>query len=266
MDKFENYLSINRDSWNNKVETHLNSDFYNVEAFMDGASSLNEIELAFLTDLNGKTVLHLQCHFGQDTISLERLGAMVTGIDLSDKAIEAAKEMAEELQSKAKFICCDIYDLPNHLNQQFDYVFTSYGTIGWLPDIDKWAAIVSHYLKPGGTFVFAEFHPVIWMYDDQFEGIIYSYFKENPIIELETGSYADRSAPVTTSSITWNHGLSEVVQALINSGLRIDVLKEYNYSPYNCFHKAVQMEPKKFGIENMEGKLPMVYAVVAKKI
>jgi len=265
MDKFENYISINRDSWNKKVDTHITSDFYNVEGFMKGASSLNAIELAFLKDIKGKSVLHLQCHFGQDTLSLERLGAIVTGVDLSDVAIEAARELAEELGSKAKFICCDIYDLPNHLNQEFDYVFTSYGTIGWLPDLDKWAAIVSRYLKTGGTFVFAEFHPVIWMYDDQFEGIIYSYFKEHPIVELETGSYADRAAAVTTSSITWNHGLGEVIQALIDNGLTIEVFREYNYSPYNCFYKAVEMEPNKFGIETMEGKLPMVYALVATK-
>lgn len=265
MDKYENYVSINRDSWNKKVGSHLKSEFYNLENFKEGGTSLNSIELEFLTDIKGKSVLHLQCHFGQDTFSLERLGAIVTGVDFSDKAIKAANKLAEELKSDATFICCDLYDLPNHLDQKFDYVFTSYGTIGWLPDIDKWASIISRYLKPGGTFVFAEFHPVIWMYDDQFEGIIYSYFKENPIVETETGSYADRSVPVTTSSITWNHGLGEVVQALIDNCLHLDVLKEYNYSPYNCFHKAIEMEPNKFGIEKMEGKIPMVYALVAKR-
>ena len=112
--------------------------------------------------------MHLQCLFGQDSISLSRLGADVTGVDLSDKAIESAKKIAEDTHSDARFICCDIYDLPNQLDEKFDIVFTSYGTIGWLPDLDKWAKIVSWFLKPNGQFVFVEFHPVVWMFDDNF--------------------------------------------------------------------------------------------------
>lgn len=259
----ENYLEVNRVSWNQKVATHLTSDFYNLQGFLNGATSLNSIELDLFPDLKGKSVLHLQCHFGQDTLSLERLGARVTGIDLSDEAIRAAQDLAQQLGSNATFICCDLYDLPNHLTQEFDFVFTSYGTIGWLPDINKWASIVRRYLKPSGTFIFAEFHPVIWMYDDQFESIIYSYFKENPIVETENGSYADRQNDLVTQSITWNHGLSEVIQALINSGLQIDQFNEYDYSPYNCFQKAVEVSPGEFCIASLERKIPMVYTIVA---
>ena len=117
----------------------------------------------------------IQFHFG-------RLGANVTGVDLSDKAIESANNLAKEANIDATFICCDIYDLPKHLNEKFDIVFTSYGTIGWLPDIEKWANVVSHFLKPNGKFVFVEFHPVVWMFDDDFKGIKYRYFNSEAII------------------------------------------------------------------------------------
>jgi 2-polyprenyl-3-methyl-5-hydroxy-6-metoxy-1,4-benzoquinol methylase len=128
MDKESNYLEINRISWNNRVDTHMKSEFYDLEGFLSGNSSLNDIELNILGDIKGKTILHLQCHFGQDTISLGRLGAIVTGVDLSDKAIESARQLAKDTQANAKFICCDLYDLPNHLDEKFDIIFTSYGT------------------------------------------------------------------------------------------------------------------------------------------
>ena len=158
-----NYIELNRESWNNRVEPHLKSEFYNLELFLKGKNSLNEIELNLLGEIKGKSILHLQCHFGQDTISLSRLGAKVTGVDLSDKSIEKARELATQTNSDAQFICCDLYDLPNHLDQQFDFVFSSYGTIGWLPDLDKWAKVISSFLKPTGKFIFVEFHPVVWL-------------------------------------------------------------------------------------------------------
>ena len=265
MNSEQNYIEINRQSWNTKTEVHLQSEFYDLEGFMNGKTSLNEIELNLLGNINGKTILHLQCHFGQDTISLSRLGATVTGVDLSDKAIESAKQIAAKTGSTATFICCDIYDLPNHLDQQFDVVFTSYGTIGWLPDLDKWAKIVSRFLKPNGQFVFVEFHPVVWMFDDNFDKIGYRYFNSGAIIETESGTYADKNAPITQEYVMWNHGLSEVINSLLNNGLQLQQLNEYDYSPYNCFNKTIEFEPKKYRIEHLENKIPMVYAVVAKK-
>ena len=265
MNSEQNYIEINRQSWNTKTEVHLQSEFYDLEGFMNGKTSLNEIELNLLGNINGKTILHLQCHFGQDTISLSRLGATVTGVDLSDKAIESAKQIAAKTGSNTTFICCDIYDLPNHLDQQFDVVFTSYGTIGWLPDLDKWAKIVSRFLKPNGQFVFVEFHPVVWMFDDNFDKIGYRYFNSGAIIETESGTYADKNAPITQEYVMWNHGLSEVINSLLNNGLQLQQLNEYDYSPYNCFNKTIEFEPKKYRIEHLENKIPMVYAVVAKK-
>ncbi len=234
MNPEKNYININRASWNNRIDTHLKSDFYNLDGFIKGDTSLNSIELNLLGDVKGKSILHLQCHFGQDTISLGRLGAEAIGVDLSDKAIASAEQIAKDTHSNARFICCDIYDLPNQLTQQFDIVFTSYGAIGWLPDLDKWAKIIVDFLKPNGQFVMAEFHPVVWMFDDQFEKIAYNYSNSGAIVESEVGTYADKTAAIAQECVMWNHGLGEVLSSLINSGLEIISLEEYDYSPYKC--------------------------------
>src|SRR5690606_3899602 len=163
------YLDKNRALWNARVAAHVNSDFYDMAGFRAGKSSLKPPELRLLGDLSGKSVLHLQCHFGQDTLSLARMGAEVTGLDFSDEAIRTARALAEELQLPASFVCGDLYDAPALLQRQYDVVFTSYGVIGWLPDLNRWAEVVASCLKPGGRFVFAEFHPVVWMLDDELE-------------------------------------------------------------------------------------------------
>jgi SAM-dependent methyltransferase len=263
MNSEQNYLEVNRQSWNNRTDVHLKSAFYDLDGFLNGNSSLNDIELKLLGDLKGKTVLHLQCHFGQDSISLSRLGADVTGVDFSDKAIESAKQIAKETHSGTKFICCDIYDLPNHLDDRFDIVFTSYGTIGWLPDLDKWANIISTFLKPNGQFVFVEFHPLVWMFDDNFDKIAYRYFNSGAIIETESGSYADKKADITQSYVMWNHSISEVLNSLITNGLEIESFDEFDYSPYNCFNRTIEFEPKKFRIAHLDNKIPMLYSIQA---
>lgn len=262
----ENYIEINRRTWNEKTAVHYVSDFYNVKEFIVGGSSLNQIELDLFGDINGKKILHLQCHFGQDSISLARMGAIVTGIDLSNKAIEKANELSDLCNEDVRFICCDLYDLPNHLFETFDIVFTSYGTIGWLPDITKWGSIIAQFLKPSGTFVFAEFHPVVWMYDDDFEAVKYSYFNDLPINEVETGTYAEKEAPIQQEYVCWNHGLSEVFQALLTNGLTINEFHEFDYSPYNCFNKTIQIEKNKFQLEPFGNKIPLVYSLRATKV
>lgn len=236
-----------------------------MSAFLNGATSLKGIELELLGDINGKRILYLQCHFGQDTISLSRMGAEVVGVDLSDVAIENAKRIANETKSNATFICCDVYDLENHLNETFDIVFTSYGTITWLPDLNKWGKIISKFLKPGGKFIFVEFHPVVWMFDDDFKSVSYSYFNVTPIIESENGTYADKNAAISQDYVTWNHSLSEVFSGLLNNGLIISLFKEFDYSPYNCFNQTVEIAPNCFRIKHLEDKIPMVYALEAIK-
>jgi ubiquinone/menaquinone biosynthesis C-methylase UbiE len=265
MEKPINYLQINKDSWNRRTAHHVESEFYDLKGFLSGNTSLNSIELELLGDVQGKSILHLQCHFGQDSISLSRLGAEVVGVDLSDKAIEAAEKLAQETDSTAQFICCDIYDLPQHLDQEFDIIYTSYGTITWLPDLNKWSAVISKFLKPQGKFVFVEFHPVVWMFDDNFEKVGYNYFNTGPIVETEVGTYADRSADLNQEYVCWNHSLSEVLSSLIHNKFTISSFEEYDYSPYNCFQHTIEFKPKKFRIEHLDNKIPMVYSLIAEK-
>ncbi len=262
-----NYIEINRALWDAKTKHHVTSAFYNMDndGFINGATSLNEIELGLLGNVSGKTILHLQCHFGQDTLSLSRLGAKATGVDFSGGAIAKAQELNTKLGLDAEFICTDIYDLPNKLDQQFDIVYTSYGTIGWLPDMQRWAQVVAKFLKPGGKFVFVEFHPVVWMFNYDFTGLEYSYFNKEAIIETATTTYADRKAEINMQEIGWNHDLGEVLQALLDAGLQIDIFKEYDHSPYNCFRNMIEDEPKRFRIKGLEGKLPLLYSLVATK-
>ena len=261
----DDYKDVNKQTWNNKVDVHVASDFYNVSDFINGKNSVPEIDLELLGEIKDKTILHLQCHFGQDTLSLARLGAKCTGVDLSDKAIEKAQELNKELGLDAKFICCDVYDSPNHLNEKFDIVYISYGTIGWLPDLDKWAKVISHFLKPNGKLVFVEFHPVLWMFDDDFTKIKYHYHNEKPIVEEYSGTYADKNAEIETDYIGWNHSLSEVFQSLMNNGLQLEHFEEYDYSNYNCFNETVEFEPNKFRIKHLDNKIPMMFSLVARK-
>lgn len=265
MEKPIDYLQINKEFWNRRTAFHVESEFYDMKGFLTGQTSLNSIELELLGDVRGKSILHLQCHFGKDSISLSRLAADVVGVDLSDKAIETAQKLTQETGSTSKFICCDIYDLPQHLDKQFDIVFTSYGTIGWLPDLNKWAGIISQFLKPNGKFVFVEFHPVVWMFDDDFEKVRYNYFNTGPIVEKESGTYADRSADLNQEYVCWNHSLSEVISSLIHNQLTISSFEEYDYSPYDCFQHTIEFEPKKFRIQHLDNKIPMVYSLVAEK-
>ena len=263
--KSEDYIAINKKTWNNKTDVHIHSEFYDNESFLRGKSSLKNIELGLLGCISGKKILHLQCHFGQDTLTFSRMGADATGVDLADKAIEKAKEFNQKLGLNATFICCDLYDLPNHLNEKFDIVFTSYGTIGWLPDLNKWANVISRYLKSGGKFIFVEFHPVIWMFDYDFKEVYYNYFNTEAIIEEFTGTYADKGAPIETNSITWNHPTSEVLTALIHNNLEINSFEEYDYSPYDCFNQTEEFEPGKFRIKHLQNKIPMVFSLTATK-
>lgn len=260
-----NYQEINRNTWNKKTKVHLESAFYDLSGFLNGKSSLNAIELNLLGDIRNKRILHLQCHFGQDSISLARLGAHVTGVDLSDAAIEAAKKLAVDCGVDTQFIACDLYDSPKHIEEKFDLVFTSYGTIGWLPDLERWAKIVQSFLKPGGSFVFVEFHPVLWMFDDDFQTVNYKYFNNGPIHETSSGTYAEPNADLISETVNWNHGIGEVLSSLLSSGLKIQDFEEFDYSPYACFKHVEEFEPGKYRIKHLKNNIPMVYALRAIK-
>lgn len=264
-DQTEEYFKANRELWDSRVEDHLQSDFYNVASFRQGKTTLNSIERNALGDVRGKKLLHLQCHFGLDTLSWEREGAEVTGVDFSTEAIAAAKKLADDCGLSGKFVCCSIYDLPQHLDGEYDIVFTSYGTIGWLPDLDRWAAVVNRFLKKGGLFYIADFHPVIWMLDDTLSALQYSYFNHELIVTESTGSYASGRDKEKRREYGWNHSLSELMSALLRQGLQIVSFEEYDYSPYNCFQGLVQEEDGVWRHASLGRRLPMVYGLKAVK-
>jgi ubiquinone/menaquinone biosynthesis C-methylase UbiE len=262
-----NYLEMNRVAWNAKTPVHVASAFYDMPGFLAGKTSLKEMELGLLGDVKEKRILHLQCHFGQDTLSLARMGAKVTGVDFSDAAIAQARQLAEELKLDARFVECDVYSLKEHLDEKFDIVFTSYGAIGWLPDMTRWADVVQHFVKPGGKLVLVEFHPVVWMFDEKFSRVQYSYFNTGAIVEKGEGTYADRSAALFDEMAGWIHPISDVLQSLREAGLLMEQFREWDYSPYGCFgvDEIDEDAPGVFRVKHLKGKIPMTYGIVAGK-
>jgi 2-polyprenyl-3-methyl-5-hydroxy-6-metoxy-1,4-benzoquinol methylase len=256
------YFEINKYLWNEKTKIHVDSDFYEMDDFLAGKNTLKPIELSLLEDIVGKKILHLQCHFGQDSLSLARMGAEVTGLDISDASIAKAQELNNALGLNAQFICCDVYSAKEYIHEKFDIVFTSYGTIGWLPDMDKWADIVSHFMKPNGKFIFVELHPAVWMYDADFKDLMFSYFNKGAIIEMNPGTYADPQADIKLQEIGWNHPLSEVCTALLKKGLNMKNFEEFDYSLHQCFNGMIERAPGEYIIESLEAKLPMTYSLV----
>lgn len=263
--EYSKYFEANKQGWNKRTAVHKTSSFYDVDSFEKGATTLNKMELEDLRNVKGKQLLHLQCHFGMDTLSWASEGAIVTGIDFSENAIATAKELSNELHIPAEFICCNVYDTPQHIQHQYDIVFTSYGVIGWLPDLNKWAEIIFSALKPGGIFYLAEFHPFVWIWDDDFKYIQYHYHNHEIIKTEQSGTYANRDANIQYEEYSWNHSISEVLNALIQQGLTIQHFNEYNYSYYNCFKNTIKGEDGYYRIQGMENKIPMMYSVKAIK-
>lgn len=265
MDKNQSFFETNKSTWNGKVKVHAKSEMYDMEAFKKGKSSLMPYELEALGDVSGKSLLHLQCHFGQDTLSWSRMGAKCTGVDLSDEGIKLAKELNEELKLDSKFICCNVLDTSKYVKEQFDIVFTSYGVIGWLPDLKPWGKMIAERLKPGGTFFIAEFHPMVWMFDYlQDDPIIkYGYMQDEVIYEEYEGTYADENSKMVSKEYGWNHGLGEVVSSLTEAGLRIDYLKEFDESPYDVLPNLIKTNS---GMYVTEEKLyPLIFCLRASK-
>ena len=259
------FFNTNKKAWNSKTPFHLKSELYDLEGFKKGNTSLKFIELEELGNVKNKSMLHLQCHFGQDSLSWARMGAKVTVVDFSDEAIKEARSLNDELNLGAKFIISNIYDIEEHLDEKFDIVYTSYGTIGWLPDLKEWGRLVSRYLKPGGIFYIVEFHTVLWMFDDDFKKFKYSYFNLGEIEEEVEGTYADLNAPLKQKQYGWNHPLSDVINSIVANGLQIEFLHEFPFSVYNVFPNSVKGKEGWWRINGFEDLIPMMFSIKAKK-
>jgi SAM-dependent methyltransferase len=267
----DNQLQMNREHWNELVAIHAESEFYRLADFKAGQSSLLSVETHELGDVRGKSLLHLQCHFGMDTLSWARRGARVTGADFSENAIALAHSLSAELDIPAEFVCSNIYELPDVLSGQFDIVFTSYGILCWLPDLKRWAQVIAHFLKPGGTFYIVEQHPLCNIFDDDERKtgvrIAYSYFYlPEPYRWQDDGSYADPGAHVEQPvTYEWQHSLSDILNALIAAGLRIEFLHEF---PFCMFRKFACMQQGADGWWRPAGygdMLPMLFSLQAVK-
>jgi len=261
----DNYFDTNKATWNDKVKVHANSDMYNLEAFKNGKSSLMPYELEALGDVSGKSLLHLQCHFGQDTLSWSRMGAKCTGIDLSDEGIKLAQNLNDELKLDAEFVCCNVLDTSEFVKDTFDIVYTSYGVIGWLPDLKPWGKMIAEQLKKGGTFFMAEFHPIVWMFDYLDEKAImkYGYMQDDVIYEEYEGTYANQKSKMVSKEYGWNHGLGEVINALTEAGLHIEYLKEFDESPYDVLPNLIQNESGMF--VTTDKLYPLIFTLKATK-
>ncbi|MEC3905473.1 class I SAM-dependent methyltransferase [Tamlana sp. 2201CG12-4] len=260
------YFKVNKVTWNNKVKVHAKSAMYNIEGFKKGKSSLMPYELEALADVKGKSLLHLQCHFGQDTLSWSRMGAKCVGVDISDEGVNLAKSLNKELGLDAEFVCCNVLDTSEYVKNQFDIVFTSYGVIGWLPDLKPWGKMIADRLKKDGTFFMAEFHPIVWMFDylNNTPVMKYGYMQDEVIYEEYEGTYANQNSKMISKEYAWNHGLGEVITALTEAGLHIEYLKEYDESPYDVLP---DLEETNSGMFVTKDKLyPLIFTLKATKL
>jgi SAM-dependent methyltransferase len=268
-ESMERYFEANKRRWNELVEIHTKGGGYDVEGFLKGKNTLHSIELEALRDIKGKTLLHLQCYFGLDTLSWARLGAKVTGVDFSNKAIELARILNEKTKLDAEFINCNIYNLPKQLDKQYDIVYTSYGVLNWLNDIEEWARIAARYLKSGGTFFIAEFHPFPWIFDFDHPSklvIKYNYWhKAEPDSYDSPDAYASGGLKLkNTEEYGWAHPIGTVVSALINAGLTIQWLREYPFSVDQDQFKFMTKDPE--GYWRLPGDpVPLMYSIKATK-
>ena len=272
----DEYREANRDNWDDRVPIHVASNDYGVAAFKndeDYVSPVVRFDAPLLGDVNGKSLLHLQCHFGLDTLSWARLGAAVTGIDFSPKAIEAARQLNAYTSLSGRFVESELYDSPSALDEQFDIVYTSIGALCWLPEVRRWAEIVAHFLKPGGIFYIREMHPVLWSMDyerkDGLRCLTLPYFeKEEPMRWEESQTYTDGETPLGhTVTYEWNHSMGEIITSLIDAGLRIEYLKEYPYTSGALGLPGVERgEDGMWRFPGSNDSFPMMYSIRATNV
>lgn len=241
------YFEANKKNWNERVGIHKKSEFYDVDGFLKGKSSLDSLELEELGDVKGKKLLHLQCHFGMSTLSLARMGAEVTGADFSDKAIELANELDQKARLDAKFVCSNVLELDKNLKGRFDIVFASYGVFCWINDLNRWFEIASHFLKKGGQLIILDGHPSTNLFeyneDKKVLEMTGHYFNTEVRRFEEDYTYTDGDEKLVNNvEYEWDHPFSEFVMAAINNGLKIESVKEYPFCSYDMYPNMVLNE------------------------
>jgi len=244
MRRVDEYMKANRANWDQRAPAHAMSPGYNVQRFIDDPAFIGEVvrfDRVRLGDLSGLRGVHLQCHIGTDTIGLSRLGARMTGLDFSPAAIEQARTLVAKCGDDVTFVEANVYDAASALSgEQFDLVFTGIGALCWLPSVSRWAATVAALLKPGGRLFIREGHPMLWsLTDARPDGLLvvdYPYFeRDEPSVWEDGGTYVETDVVFTANTThEWNHGLGEIVTALIEQGLQITGLVEHDSVPWEA--------------------------------
>ena len=238
----DDYRSVNRANWDERARVHAKSPDYAVARFIEDPAFISDVvrfDLPLLGEVKRKRVVHLQCHIGTDTVSLARLGARMSGLDFSPPALEEARHLAAATGTEVEWALADVYDAVDALGAgQFDLVYTGIGALCWLPDIGRWAAVVAGLLKPGGGLFIREAHPMLWALGEaRSDGLLvveHPYFqRQEPLVWTEGGTYVPTDAVFEHNTThSWNHGLGEVVSALVARGMQITCLVEHDSVPW----------------------------------
>jgi SAM-dependent methyltransferase len=263
----EEWLETNRANWDERVPIHVAGEFYDVEGFRAGHERLRPFEIAEVGDVAGKDLVHLQCHFGIDTLSWARRGARVVGLDFSGPAVEAARGLAAELGLDATFVESDVYDAVGSLGgRTFDVVYTGLGALNWLPDIGRWAGVVADLLRPGGFLYLAEFHPFSRVFGDEDLTVTYDYFQDAPEVWDEPGTYADLGAEtVNNRTYEWLHTLGDVLNAVVDAGLTLESLHEHDYTLFPQWPFLKKSGFDTYRLPEGTPSLPLMYSLRARK-
>ena len=264
---------LNRTWWDRAALAHVKSRFYDVAGFKAGRISLNSIERDALGDVSGKSLLHLQCHFGMDTMSWARLGATATGVDFSGNAIEIARGLNDELGMDVRFIQSDIYDLPKVLDEQFDIVYSALGVLVWLPDVRRWAEVAANHLRPGGTLFLMDGHPVHHMFqsgnDDPQDAtnlrVHSGYWHGTAGIRYpgDEPSYASGDVVIKGDTWEWQHTISDVINAVIGAGMTLTSYNEHPVSTYRAINGMTRSEDGWYRLPEGAPEIPMLYSLTA---
>lgn len=261
----EKHTTANKKWWNSATKVHKSSSLYDLKSFKKGKTSLQSTELEELGNVKGKTMLHLMCHFGMDTLSWAREGAIVTGVDLSDESIRLAQQLSAETNIPGTFICSDIYDLPKKLDKQYDIVFLSYGVLLWLSDIKKFTDVVHHFLKKGGTFYIVELHPFTNLLTYDFK-LSYDYFDQGPYEDDSSGTYTDWENKMPGVTYEWSYTVSDVINTLIEKDFSIEFFHEFPYTMYNQFPGFMKKNQKgQYVLKSSSVKVPLLFSIKAQK-